>query len=200
MEHALGILVGVCLAAACGFRVFVPLLVLGLASRAGMVHLSPSLAWVGQWPAITAFGVAAAMEIIAYKVPWLDHALDTLASPAAVVAGTIAAASQIGAIGHVDPLLQWSSAIIAGGGAAGLVQATSVSTRAASTIGTGGIANPIISALQSLLSIVTSILAVVAPIVAMLFLAVILFIVVRLAVRIRRNYARGLSGSTRVPA
>lgn len=187
MDSVLAILIGVCLAAACGFRVFVPLLVLGIASRAGMVNLGESLNWIGAWPAVIAFSVASLAEVIAYKVPWLDHALDTLASPAAVVAGTIVAASQIGAIGSVDPFLQWSGAIIAGGGAAGLVQATSVSTRAVSTIGTAGVLNPIISAGQSLLSVVASVLAIVAPIVAIIFLVVAIALIVRLIFWFRRS-------------
>lgn len=196
MDSVLAILIGVCLAAACGFRVFVPLLVLGIASRAGMVNLGESLHWISAWPAVIAFSVASLAEVIAYKVPWLDHALDTLASPAAVVAGTIVAASQIGAIGSVDPFFQWSGAIIAGGGAAGLVQATSVSTRAVSTIGTAGVLNPFISAAHSLLSVVASILAILAPIVAIIFLLVVLAIVIRLIFWLRKTRANRMNRAT----
>lgn len=189
MDSVMGILIGIALAAACGFRVFVPLLVLAVASRAGMVSLGESLNWIGAWPAVIAFSVASIAEVVAYKVPWLDHALDTLASPAAVIAGTIVAASQIGAIGNVDPFLQWSGAIIAGGGAAGAVQATSVGTRAVSTIGTAGMLNPFISAAQSLLSVVASILAILAPIVAIIFLVIVLAVVIRLMFWLRKTRA-----------
>jgi hypothetical protein len=186
MESVLAVLVGLGLAASCGFRVFVPLLVLSVAARAGVVHPGSSLEWIGSWGAITAFGVASVAEVVAYKVPWLDHFLDTLASPAAVVAGTIVAASQTGAIG-ADPFMQWSSAIIAGGGAAGFVQATSVSTRAASTVATGGLANPLISAMQSVLSVVVSVLSVVAPVVAVIFLGAVLLLIVRLVFWLRKQ-------------
>lgn len=179
MESVLAVMIGLGLAASCGFRVFVPLLVLSVAARSGVVQPGESLAWIGSWGAMTAFGVASVAEVVAYKVPWLDHLLDSIASPAAVIAGTIVAAAQTGAIG-ADPFLQWSSAIIAGGGAAGFVQATSVSTRAASTVATGGLANPIISAMQSLLSVVVSVLSVIAPVVAIVFLGVILLLIVRL--------------------
>lgn len=172
MQIVLAVIVGVSLAAACGFRVFVPLLVLSIAAHASAVNLGPSLAWLGSTPAIIAFGVASVVEVVAYKVPWLDHALDTIASPAAVIAGSIVAASQLGAISGIDPLLQWSAAIIAGGGAAAAVQATSVSTRAASTVTTAGFANPFISAFQSVMSLVTSVLAVLSPFVAALFFVV----------------------------
>lgn len=197
MDSVLGILVGVGLAAACGFRVFVPLLVLGLASRAGMVNLGDSLGWVGTWPAVIAFGSASVAEVVAYKVPWLDHLLDTLASPAAVIAGTIVAASQIGAIGDVDPFLQWSGAIIAGGGAAGVVQTATVSTRAASTVGTAGVLNPVISAGQSVLSVIASILAVAAPVVAVIFIVIVVVAVIRLLMWLRKARL-GRTGSVAV--
>ncbi len=179
-----GLALGLGLSAACGFRVFVPLLILSIAAHAGMVNLGQSMAWIGSNAAMIAFGCAALLEIIAYKVPWLDHALDTIASPAAVIAGTIVAASQMGAIG-ADPLLQWGAALIAGGGAAGLVQATSVTTRAASTVGTAGLLNPFISAGQSVMSIIVSVMAVLAPIVALIVLAVFLGLVALVLVRLR---------------
>lgn len=183
-----GISLGIGLSAACGFRVFVPLLILSIAAHAGMVNLGQSMMWIGSHAAMIAFGCAAVLEIVAYKVPWLDHALDTIASPAAVVAGTIVAASQMGAIG-ADPLLQWGAALIAGGGAAGIVQATSVTTRAASTVGTAGLLNPFISAGQSVMSIIVSVMAVVAPIVAIFVLAIGLGLLVLLLIRLRSRRA-----------
>jgi len=156
-------MIGLGLSAACGLRVFVPLLVLSIAAKSGAVHMAPSMSWVGSTEALVAFAVATVVEIAAYKIPWLDHALDTVASPAAIIAGAIVSASQIGAIDGVSPLLQWSSAIIAGGAAAGLVQTGTVSTRAASTVTTAGLMNPIISACQSVLAIIMSVLAVVMP-------------------------------------
>lgn len=162
-EAILGALVGLGLAAACGFRVFVPLLVLAVAARSGAVNLSSGMNWLSSDGAIVAFATASLLEVIGYWVPWIDHALDVVASPAAVVAGTIAAASQFADLG---PMLRWTAAIIAGGGLAGAVQATSVATRVVSTASTAGVGNPIISALHSLWSLVLSVLAVVAPIVA----------------------------------
>ncbi len=172
MNIALAIMIGLALSAACGLRVFVPLLVLSIAAKAGALSLAPSLGWIGSQEAIIAFSVATVIEIVAYKVPWLDHALDTIASPAAVMAGTIVSASQLGPNNGISPLLQWSCAIIAGGGLAAIMQTGSVSTRAASTLTTAGFANPFISAGQSLLAIAMSVLAVLVPVVAIILVAI----------------------------
>src|SRR6266511_2330552 len=134
METILSLLVGIGLSAACGFRVFVPMLVVSIAAHAGHLKLAQSFSWMGSDPALIAFAVATGLEVLAYYVPWLDNLLDTAASPAAVIAGTIVTASLVT---DLSPLLKWTLAVIAGGGAAGLVQGTTVVTRAASTATTG---------------------------------------------------------------
>lgn len=186
MESIFSILVGLGLAAACGFRVFVPLLVLAVASKAGAVDLGPGLTWIGSYEAIVAFATAGVVEVVAYWVPWLDHALDSLATPAAVIAGTIAAASQFGDVSQASPLMQWAGGLIAGGGVAGVVQATNVTTRLTSTVSTAGIANPIISAAQSVLSVVVSIVSIVAPILVAVLLVLIALAIFRVVTRFRR--------------
>ena len=94
-ETLLSICLGLGLSAACGFRIFVPLLVVNLAARVGWVSLSGELAWMGDSAALWAFGFATVLEIGAYYVPWLDNFLDTVATPAAVVAGAIVTASVV---------------------------------------------------------------------------------------------------------
>src|SRR5262249_32810870 len=86
-------LIGIGMAASCGFRVFVPMLVMSLAVRAGLLHLSEGWHWMGSWPALVAFSVASVAEIIGFYIPWIDHLLDAVAVPAAVIAGTIATAA-----------------------------------------------------------------------------------------------------------
>lgn len=162
-DTILGVIIGLGLAAACGFRVFVPLLVLSVAHRAGAVELGSGTAWIGSDAALIALVSATVLEVAAYWVPWIDHALDAAATPAAVVAGTLAAGSQLADLG---PMMQWACALVAGGGIAGAVQATTVVTRAASTVTTAGLANPVISAAESAGSAVLAALAVVAPFVA----------------------------------
>lgn len=180
METALSICVGIGLSAACGFRVFVPLLVMSIASLSGHLTLAHGFEWIGTYPALVSFSVASGLEIAGYYIPWLDHLLDTLATPASIVAGTIVTAS---AVGDMSPFLKWTLAVIAGGGAAGLVQGVTVLTRAASSATTGGLANPLVSTVELAGATLTSILAVVAPVVALLLIVTILTVVGRKVVR-----------------
>jgi hypothetical protein len=177
-EAVLSVLIGVGLAAACGFRIFVPLLVMSIAATAGHLQLSEGFAWIGTWPALVAFAVATGLEIAAYYIPWLDNLLDTVATPAAVVAGVIVVAA---CVTDMSPYLKWTLAVIAGGGAAGAVQALTVTTRGASTATTGGAANPTVSTVEAGSAAAVSTLSVTVPILALaLVLAAGLFLVVRL--------------------
>jgi hypothetical protein len=176
METLLSICLGIGLSAACGFRVFVPLLIMSIAAQSGHLTLAPGFQWLSSNPALITFSVATGVEIAGYFIPWVDHLLDTLASPAAIVAGTLVAASMMTGM---SPLLKWTLALIAGGGAAGLVQGATVMTRAASTATTAGLGNPLVAILELAGSIATSVLAIVAPALVLLLLAIVLFIVGR---------------------
>jgi hypothetical protein len=92
------------------------------------------------------FLVATLFEIAGYYIPWIDNLLDTIASPASIAAGTVITASFITGM---DPWLQWLLGVIAGGGAAGAVQATTVVARASSTVTTGGLGNPIVASVET---------------------------------------------------
>lgn len=183
MEQLLSVLVGVGLSAACGFRVFVPLLVMSIAARSGHLTLSESFAWLSSWPALLAFSLATLLEIAAYYVPWLDNLLDGLASPAAVVAGIVVTAA---CITDLSPFLKWSLGVIAGGGAAGTVQALTVTARATSSTTTGGMGNPILATLEAGLSAFMALMALVLPVLAMVFFLGGLFFVGRWLLRRRR--------------
>jgi hypothetical protein len=176
MEIVLSLCVGVALSAACGFRVFVPLLAVCIAARAGHLELSPGFEWLAGDAALFAFGVATVLELAAYYLPWVDNLLDTLATPAAVVAGVLVSAS---VIADLSPFLRWSLAVVAGGGMAGLVQTATVTTRAASTAGTGGLANPVVSTAEFGGSVLTSLLALLWPVLAAILLAGILWFCLR---------------------
>ncbi|MFQ5931753.1 MAG: DUF4126 domain-containing protein, partial [Nitrospiraceae bacterium] len=89
METLLSICVGIGLSAACGFRVFVPLLVMSIASRGAHLTLAPGFEWIGTYPALLAFAIASCIEIAGYYVPWVDNLLDTIATPTAIVAGIV---------------------------------------------------------------------------------------------------------------
>ena len=182
METVLGVALGIGLAAAAGLRVFVPVFGAGVAAHLGALSLNPSFAWVGTTPALIAFGTATLLEIVAYYVPWLDHALDVVATPAAVGAGVLASAA---VITDLPPLLTWVVAIVGGGGAAGLMQMLSVATRVKSTLTTGGLGNPVVATAETAGSIVVSVLAIALPLLALLLLA----LIVSLLLRVRRRFA-----------
>src|ERR1051325_780225 len=160
MEPFLSFLVGVGLSAACGFRVFVPLLVVSIASHTGHLHLSSGFEWMGSAAGLIAFGTATVLEIAGYYIPWVDSLLDSLASPAAVIAGTLVTASMSTGM---SPFLKWTLAVIAGGGIAGLVQSTTVVARGASSAGTGGLANPVLATVELGASLVSATLSIVVP-------------------------------------
>ncbi len=176
MEALLGIALGMALAAAAGLRVFVPVFGAGLAAHFGSLPLNQGFSWVGTTPALIAFGTATLLEIVAYYVPWLDHALDVAATPTAVAAGIVASAA---VITDLPPLVRWSIAIIGGGGAAGVMQLLTVATRIKSTVATGGLANPIVATAETVGSIAVSAIAIALPLVALLILAVVVVWLVR---------------------
>lgn len=194
-EVFLGLLLGIGLAAACGFRVFVPLLVVSIAQRAGHLELAQGFQWIGSWPALLCFAVATAVEVLAYYIPWVDNLLDTVAGPLAVVAGTVLTAS---VVGDLSPVLRWGLAAVAGGGTAAVVQVATTMTRATSSVTTGGLGNPVVSTVEAGASTGLSLLAVLVPVLAGLIalglVALAVWVTVRLARRRRAGRLHRASG------
>lgn len=186
MEILLSVGLGIGLAAACGFRVFLPFLVMGVAARAGALDLSQDFEWMVATPALLAFGIATTLEIGAYYIPWLDNLLDVAAMPAAVTAGIAIAGANIET---ASPLLDWALAAVAGGGAAAGVQTGTSLLRGASTMATAGIGNPVISTGEAGSAVGLSLLAVTLPLVALAAVPVLLLLVAVVSLRIVRRRA-----------
>ena len=157
LEIILSLSLGLGLAAACGFRIFIPPLMMGVGSRFDLYDLEGSFIWVGEDWAIAVFAIATLLEIGGYYVPWIDNLLDTVATPAAVIGGIFVTSASLE--GDVDPSIQWILATIAGGSTAGVIQLGTVATRAVSTGMTGGLANPVVSTLEALASIICILLS-----------------------------------------
>ena len=157
LEIILSLSLGLGLAAACGFRIFIPPLMMGVGSRFDLYDLEGSFIWVGEDWAIAVFAIATLLEIGGYYVPWIDNLLDTVATPAAVIGGIFVTSASLE--GDVDPSIQWILATIAGGSTAGVIQLGTVATRAVSTGVTGGVANPVVSTLEALASIICILLS-----------------------------------------
>jgi len=168
METILAVITGLGLSAACGFRVFVPLLALNLASMYGYLNPAPGFEWIGGYYATIAFASATILEIIAYYIAWLDHIMDAIASPVSIIAGTIATAS---VITDVPPSVKWPLAIIAGGGIAGVIQGATTALRAKSSLLTGGLGNPLIATAELAGAAIIALLAIIIPIICFVLVA-----------------------------
>lgn len=183
LEPATAAIAGLGLSAAAGFRVFVPLLVLSIAGRYGTIPVTEEFAWVVSDPALLIFGVATAAEVASYYVPWVDNLLDTIATPAAVMSGTVITAS---VLPDINDTLQWGIAGLLGGGSAGVIQAGTVVTRGASSATSGGLGNPIVSTGEFIGAVVTSILACIIPIiVGVLVLTLLIYCIFKIVKRFR---------------
>jgi hypothetical protein len=133
---------------------------MNLAHSAGHLTLGAGFEWIGSFPALLVFGTATALEICAFYIPWVNHFLDTLALPAAALAGTLVTASQLG---DASPFLKWTLAAIAGGGLSAGVHAGTALLRAGSTVTTGGLANLLLATGEVLGSALVTVLALFVP-------------------------------------
>lgn len=191
LDVVLALCLGVGLAAACGLRVFLPMAVVAIAGKAGWIELGSGFEWISSWPAVAGLSLACVLEVVAYYVPWLDHALDSIATPAAVVAGALVSASQVlpalsggeapggDAVESVHPMIKAILPMLVGGATAGLVQLGTVATRSVSTLTTGGLGNPVVATAENVSSLVLAVLAILVPVAAALLLLAALALIVR---------------------
>jgi hypothetical protein len=137
---------------------------MSIAALSGHITLSPGFEWLGTWSALFAFSTATVFEVCAYYIPWLDNFMDSLTTPAAVVAGTIMTAAMVG---DMSPFLKWSLAVIAGGGVSAVVQGGTVVVRAGSSATTGGGANGVVSTTEMVGAILLTVFAFTLPIICL---------------------------------
>src|ERR1700752_2183233 len=175
---------GVGVAAAVGFRVFLPMLVLSIGAYAGHLTLTSSLAWLGTPAALVMLSVAMALEILAYYIPGVDNALDAIAAPAALIAGTVVSAA---VMTDLPPMVKWTTAVVAGGGGAATIHALTSLLRAKSTVMPAGLGNHVIATGELAGALIVSLLAVAAPLAAVALVAVICWLAVRLQRRLLRR-------------
>ncbi len=190
MELFLAFSLGLGLAAASGFRVFLPPFLYGLAIRFDYTPLDIPVQGASEWMSsdvgLILLGSAMVLEILAYYIPWLDNLMDTIASPAAMISGIVMLSSTLV---ETDPFVQWSLSIIIGGGVSGTIQIGTVSIRALSTMTTGGIANPLISTAEAGACAVCTILAILLPLLALIFSLIALVFSVKYILNRKQNLA-----------
>ncbi|WP_151803518.1 DUF4126 domain-containing protein [Acinetobacter guillouiae] len=177
METILSLCIGIGLSAACGFRVFVPLLVMSVASLMGWFEPMKGFEWLAIPTVCIGLAVATICEIGAYYIPWVDNALDTIATPAAMVAGTLTTMAV--STGEMSQFASWAAAIIVGGGTATAVQMGTVAVRGVSTATTGGIANPLVSTGEWIGAIVVSVLSLIVPVLVVIVGIILMVLAVR---------------------
>jgi hypothetical protein len=184
LDLALSIALGVGLAAAVGFRVFVPMLVMSVAAYSGHLTLSSGFAWLASAPALVMLSVATVLEILAYYIPGVDNLLDAISTPAALIAGTVVSAA---VMTDLPPLIKWTTAVIAGGGAAGLTQGVTSLLRAKSTLMTAGLGNHAVATGELGAALIVSLLAIAAPLAAVALVALFCWVAIRLLRRLFRR-------------
>ena len=162
IETILSLCIGIGLSAACGFRVFVPLLVMSVASLTGLFEPMKGFEWLAMPSVCIGLTVATVCEIGAYYIPWVDNALDSISTPAAMIAGTLTTMAV--STGEMSPFASWAAAIIVGGGTASAVQLSTVAVRGLSTATTGGIANPLVSTTEWMSALLISVLSFFVPV------------------------------------
>ncbi len=170
METILGLCIGIGLSAACGFRIFVPLLVMSAACNLGWFVPIQGFGWLALPSVCLTLAVATLCEITAYYIPWVDNVLDTIATPAAVLAGTVSTMAVSN--GEMSQFVGWATALIVGGGTAGAVQFGTVALRGLSTATTGGTGNPVISTGEWISAIMLSVLSFIAPVLVVMALII----------------------------
>lgn len=184
MEILLSVLLGIGLSAAAGFRVFVPLLVVGIASRFEVLEVTGGFGWLASTPALIVLAVATVLEVAAYYVPWVDNVLDAVATPSATIAGVMLTAA---VLTDVDPVVRWTLAILAGGGSATVFQGTTTGLRQLSSVTTLGFGNFLLATGELLTSIALALLAIVVPVVAFVLVAVLMGWLARRLLHRRRD-------------
>jgi len=181
-ETIISICLGVGLAASVGFRVFLPLFALSLASYFGVWELNESWQWIGSTAALVTLGVATVIEIFGYYIPYIDNLLDSIAVPLAAIAGT---AVMVSTVADLSPVITWALAIIAGGGTAAAISGTSSATRLTSTATTAGFANPVVSTVETGTAMLMSVFSIFLPVVGFILVLITLYIIFKVYKKIK---------------
>ena len=188
-ETIISICLGIGLSASVGFRVFLPLFALSLASYFNVWELNASWQWVGSTTAVIVLGVATIVEIFAYFIPYVDNLLDSISVPLAALAGTTV---MLSTVSELSPVITWALAIIAGGGTAAAISSTTSATRLASTTTTGGITNPIVSTIETGTATLMSVISIFLPLLAIILVIIMVFVILKLYKKFRTRKIKNI--------
>ncbi|OVE58112.1 DUF4126 domain-containing protein [Chryseobacterium mucoviscidosis] len=187
LPYVLSAFIGIGLAAASGFRVFLPMFAVSLASYMHWIPMNENFEWLSGLPTLITTGIATIVEILAYYIPFIDHLLDTISVPMATIAGSVLFASQFADLGTFP---QWALALIAGGGTAATISSGFTGLRAASTATTGGLGNSVVGTAETAGAGIMAFLAMVAPIIAGICAIIIVIGVIVFGRRLWRKFRK----------
>jgi len=179
LEALIAASTGMGLAAASGFRVFLPPFLMAVWVRLGFMDVNiegTEFEALSSDLSILLLGVASVSEILAYKIPWMDNLLDSIATPMSGLAGiSVVAVSLEG----TDPSVQWALAVIAGGGTSLSIQSATVAGRGLSSMFTLGLANPLFSTIEDIAALFLILIALLAPLIALFASIILIFSISR---------------------
>ena len=182
------LLLGLGLSASTGLNTFLPLLLLAAAAKfqiAG-ITLGEKFEWLSSDVAIIVLIVACIAELIADKIPAVDHFLDSAGTFVRPLAGATAAAS---VLYDIDPMVAALVGIMMGAPTSLGFHTLKAGTRVASSATTFGCANPFISVLEDVFSLFLSIIAIFAPAIVPIVLGLFILVLWKLMKRIRAGAA-----------
>ncbi len=176
MEMLLGIFSAFGLSASAGLNAYIPLLVVGV-----IAHYFPNTLTLSQpfdlianpWILIL-LGVLVIIEMIADKIPAVNHINDIIQTVVRPVAGAIAFAASAKVVTGIHPVLALACGLLMAGGVH-VVKAAAV--RPAVTAATGGMGNIPVSIAEDLVAFVASVFAILLPIVMGTLLFILLALV-----------------------
>ncbi|THF85075.1 DUF4126 domain-containing protein [Deinococcus sp. KSM4-11] len=166
MELLSGLLSSLGLSGAAGLNAFIPLLLVGLLNRFGVMHLAQPYDLLSTTWVLVGVGVLGALDFVGDKIPGVDHVLHLVGGVVNAAAGAILFASHTG-VADIPPALSMALGLIVAGG----VHATRAAVRPVATATTAGLGNPVVSTVEDGTSLLLSVLAVFAPVLAVLVLA-----------------------------
>lgn len=178
MGTVVQVMMGIGLAACCGLRAWMPLLIAGLLARSGYVPVSPAFAFLTRTDALIVFSVATVLELIGDKVIVIDHILDAIGTFVRPAAGTVLASAMVT---RMDPVAATTLGLIAGGGTAFTMHAGKAVLRTKCSVLAhfhGGTGNAALSTLEDVVALCGVFLAAYFPVIAFLITLPILILMI----------------------
>lgn len=192
-------LTGTGLAASAGLNAYIPLLLMGMLARfTDLVDLPSGWTWLSNGWVLLILGILLAIEMVADKVPVVDHVNDVVQTVVRPTAGGLAfgAGSSAQTVTVSDPGSFFSShqwiPIASGVLIALCVHTFKAAARPVVNVSTAGMGAPVVSTAEDLSSGLLSLLALLVPVLVLIGVALLAWAAVQI---MRRRRQRRLSGS-----